>query len=63
MAKRTPVSKPAQERISQKIEHLVKSGEVPNTPEGRKQAAGKAYGMERAGRLGPRGGYERKGKK
>jgi len=44
-------------RISEKIDTLVKSGEVPNTKEGRKRAAGIAYGMEEAGRLRRHGKY------
>ena len=58
-ATRSPVSKGGQERVSAKIEKLVKSAEVPNTPKGRKQAAAIAYNMQRAGRLGPKGQYRR----
>jgi hypothetical protein len=47
----------ASKRISDKIKHLIDSGEVPNTPEGRKKAAGMAYGMERSGRLRSGGKY------
>jgi hypothetical protein len=43
--------------ISDKIDMLVSSGEVPNTSKGRKQAAGMAYGMADAGRLKPGGVY------
>lgn len=43
--------------VSDKIEHLVESGEVPNTPQGRKRAAGMAYGMADAQRLKPGGVY------
>ena len=50
----------AQKRVSTKISHLVKSGEVPNTEAGRKKAAAMSHSMERAGRLGSRGGYRRK---
>jgi len=56
---RTPVSRAGQNRVSAKVAHLVESGEKPNTPAGRKAALGMAYGMENAGRLGPRGGYTR----
>jgi len=58
---REKLSGEAQSRVSAKISHLVKSGEVPNTAEGRKKAAAMAHSMERAGRLGARGGYKRKG--
>jgi len=44
-------------RISEKIDALVKSGEVPNTKEGRKKAAAVAYSMERSGRLRRGGVY------
>jgi len=47
------VSKAGQERVSAKIRTLVKEGKTV------KQAAGAAYGMEREGRLGPKGGYKR----
>lgn len=59
MAKgRTPVTKAGQRRVGAKIGHLVASGEVPNTPAGRRRAAGMAYGMEKEGRLTAKGGYE-----
>jgi len=51
------LSKGAQQRVSEKIAHLVESGEVPNTTQGRKQAAAAAYSMERAGRLRRYGEY------
>ena len=65
--RRSRVGKAARQRISEKIEHLVNTGEVPNTPAGRAAAAGMAYEMERAGRLGRHGVYHpakkrRKGK-
>jgi hypothetical protein len=61
MAVRRPrVGKPGQQRVSEKIAHLVESGEVPNTATGRKQAAGIAYGMERSKRLGRHGVYHPK---
>ena len=59
---RAKPSKPAQKRVSAKISHLVRTGEKPNTPKGRKEAAGMAYGMEKAHRLGPKGGYKAKRK-
>ena len=58
---RKKVGGAAGKRVSEKIAHLVETGEVPNTPAGRKQAAGKAYGMERAGRLRRGGVYVPKG--
>jgi len=61
-AARGKMSKGAQKRISEKIEHLIESGEFPNTPKGRARAAGMAYSMERAGRLRRGGKYVRKGK-
>ena len=51
------LSKGAQQRVSEKIAHLVESGEVPNTAQGRKQAAAVAHSMERAGRLRRDGVY------
>lgn len=45
--------KAAQGRVSAKIAHLRREGKTV------KEAAGAAYGMERSGRLGPRGGYKR----
>lgn len=52
---RKKLGKKAQSRVSAKIAHLIRTeGKTP------KQAAGAAYGMERAGRLGPRGGYKKK---
>lgn len=51
------VSKPAQARVSKKIGVLVKEGKS------QKQAAGEAYGMERAGRLTKSGDYKRVAKK
>ena len=59
--RREKLSSPAQKRVSAKISHLVKSGEVSNTEAGRKKAIAMAHSMERAGRLGSRGGYRRKG--
>lgn len=47
------------ERIAKKIRKLIESGEVPNTPEGRKRAAAIAYAMEREGRLTEEGAYIR----
>jgi len=44
-------------RISEKIDVLVKGGEVPNTKAGRAKAAATAYSMERAGRLRRYGKY------
>lgn len=52
------VGKAGQRRVGAKIKHLVDTGEVPNTPQGRKEAAGMAYGMERANRLTEGGGYK-----
>jgi len=57
MTKKSPVSHAGQQRVGEKIGHLVSSGEVPNTKAGRKQAADMAYGMERSGRLGAGGTY------
>jgi len=57
---REKLSSVAQKRVSAKVSHLIKSGEFPNTEAGRKKALGMAHGMERAGRLGSRGGYHRK---
>jgi hypothetical protein len=54
------LSPEAQRRVSEKIGVLVKSGEVPNTPQGRKQAAAVAYSMEREGRLRSGGRYVHK---
>jgi len=51
------LSEGAQQRVSEKIDVLIKSGEFPNTKEGRKKAAGMAYGMEEAGRLRRGGKY------
>lgn len=45
----------SQSRVSAKISKLVHEG-VPQ-----KQAVAEALSMERAGRLGPHGGYRRKG--
>lgn len=59
--RREKLSSAAQSRVGAKVKHLIESGEFPNTPAGRKKALGMAYGMARAGRLGPRGGYKRKG--
>lgn len=56
------MSKGAQQRISEKISALIKSGEYPNTPKGRARASATAYSMERAGRLRRHGKYIRKGK-
>jgi hypothetical protein len=55
--RRGELSKEARRRVSEKIRHLVETGEVPNTEEGRKRAAGMAYGMARAGRLRRGGVY------
>jgi len=55
--RRKKAGKAAQSRIGAKIKHLVDTGEVPNTPVGRKRAAGMAYGMEKAGRLRAGGAY------
>jgi len=54
---RAHLSPEASRRVSEKIDALVKSGEVPNTKEGREKAAGMAYGMEAAGRLRRHGKY------
>ena len=65
-AQKSKVSKQGQRRVGVKIKHLVDTGEVPNTPQGRKEAAGMAYGMERKHRLSPTGAYKpvkKKGKK
>jgi len=51
------MSKGASQRISEKIEHLIESGEFPNTAKGRARAAAMAYSMERAGRLRRHGKY------
>ena len=56
-ARRGELSKEARRRVSEKIEHLIETGEVPNTEEGQKKAAGMAYGMARAGRLRRGGVY------
>lgn len=58
---REKLSGEAQSRVGAKVKHLIKSGEFPNTEAGRKKALGMAYGMERSGRLGARGGYKRRG--
>jgi hypothetical protein len=55
--RRAKLSPEAQRRVSEKIQHLVEAGEVPNTKEGRAQAAGVAFGMERSGRLRRHGKY------
>ena len=55
-------SRVSQQRVSEKIRYLVETGEVPNTAKGRVEAAGKAYGMERSGRLGRHGAYHPKRK-
>lgn len=60
-SRREKLSSAAQKRVSAKVSHLIKSGEFPNTKAGREKALGMAHGMERAGRLGSRGGYKRKG--
>ena len=52
-----PLRRAKQDRVGAKIGHLVKEGKTP------KQAAGEAYAMERAGRLGPGGQYKRVKKK
>lgn len=57
--KRQKLSPEAQRRVSEKIETLVRTGEVPNTSEGRAQAAAIAHSYERRGKLG-RGGRVRK---
>lgn len=51
---RAKVSKEAQERVSAKIRHLRREEGLST-----KESAGKAYGMERAGRLGPKGAYRK----
>ena len=51
------INRTDQKKISEKIKYLIDTGEKPNTPAGRKQAAGEAYGMSRAGRLGRHGVY------
>jgi len=51
------LSPEAQQRVGEKIKYLVDKGEVPNTAEGRKKAAGVAYGMEASGRLRRHGIY------
>ncbi len=53
---RGKASKEGQKRVSAKISHLREEG-VPE-----KKAVATALNMERAGRLGPKGGYKR-GKK
>ena len=63
MASKKTAGRAAGKRVSAKISHLVRTGEMPNTPKGRKQAAGMAYGMEHSGRLGPKGGYRRGAKR
>jgi hypothetical protein len=52
--------KEGNKRIGKKVSKVIGSGEFPNTKKGRDKALGMAYGMEKAGRLGPRGGYHRK---
>jgi hypothetical protein len=49
-----------QKKANTKITILIQSGEKPNTPEGRKEAAGMAHGMDRSGRLGGHGEYKKK---
>lgn len=57
-AHRKPVSKAGQKRVSAKIAKLRREGKTAS------EAAGAAFGMERTGHLGPKGGYvKRKGKK
>ena len=48
------LSPAAQKRASAKIPKLIREGKTA------KQASGAAYAMERAGKLGPRGGYLRR---
>jgi len=57
MAKREKVSSGGQRRISAKIAVLRREGKTAA------EAAGAAYGMERAGRLGERGVYRHVGRK
>ncbi len=59
-ANKSKMSPEAQQRISDKIKHMIDLGEYPNTPKGRAAAAGKAYGMERGGRLRAGGKYVKK---
>jgi len=53
---RAKASKGQQKKISAKIGKLRREGKSA------KEAAGAAYGMARAGRLGPKGGYRRVGR-
>ena len=59
---RQQLGRSARQRVSEKIAHLIRTGEYPNTAEGRKEAAGAAYGMERSGRLRRGGQYIKKGR-
>jgi len=52
----------SEKKVSEKIAHLIRSGEKSNTATGRKEAAGMAYGMEQSGRLGRHGKYKKKKK-
>lgn len=56
-AGKSKMSPDAQKRISEKIDVLIETGEVPNTPKGRARAAGMAFSMEKAGRLRVGGKY------
>jgi hypothetical protein len=49
--------------IGMKVKKVIDAGEFPNTPTGRKQALGMAYGMQKAGRLTDTGEYLRVKKK
>ena len=56
-SKLPPVPKSARPAVSAKISHLTTEGKP------QKQAVATALSMARAGQLGPRGGYKRKGSK
>ena len=60
--RREKPSPEGQRRVDEKIAHLIETGEVPNTEEGRKKAAAMAYSMEKAHRLRRGGVYVPKGK-
>lgn len=61
MQRKKPLTAKERAKVSEKIKHLIDTGELPNTTAGRKKAAGMAYGMLRSGRLGRHGAYHRKG--